>query len=53
MRRKKTGAAATLLGAIAEAEATTTAQGEEDLHALKGLLKQFLHKDTGTGGTEA
>ena len=45
MRRKKTGAAAALLGAIAEAEAKTTAQGEEDLNALKDLLKQFLQKD--------
>ena len=42
MRRKKTAAAAALLGAIAEAEAKTTAQGEEDLNALKDLLKQFL-----------
>ena len=45
MRRKKTAAAAALLGAIAEAEAKTTAQGEEDLNALKDLLKQFLQKD--------
>lgn len=45
MKRKKPGAAAALLGAIAEAEAKTTAQGGEDLNALKDLLKQFLQND--------
>lgn len=46
MRRKKSGATAALLGAIAEAEARTTAQGEEDLNTLNLLLKQFLSKDS-------
>lgn len=46
MKKKNGAAAATLLGAIAEAEAKITANEEEDLNALKTLLKHFLDKDT-------
>ena len=46
MKKKNGAAAATLLGAIAEAEAKITANEGEDLNALKTLLKHFLNKDT-------
>lgn len=46
MKKKNGAAAATLLGAIAEAEAKITANEGEDLNALKTLLKHFLDKDT-------
>ena len=38
VKRKKGSAATALLGAIAEAEAKTTVQADEDLNALKDLL---------------
>lgn len=45
MKKRKEGAAAALLGAIAEAESKSAAQGEENLNALNDLFTQFLSRD--------
>lgn len=46
MKRKKRTAAATLLGAIAEAEGKISAYDGSDLNDLNALLKVYLYKDS-------